>query len=69
MSDFLKSKTAVITGASRGLGRAMALALAGEGVRLALVARDQAKLAVRDEYTFAFLELAGCGKTKESLGG
>ena len=45
MSDFLKSKTAVITGASRGLGRAMALTLAGEGVRLALVARDQAKLA------------------------
>ena len=45
MSEFLKGKTAVITGASRGLGRAMALALAGEGVRLALVARDEAKLA------------------------
>ena len=45
MSDFLKGKTAVITGASRGLGRAMALALAEEGVRLALVARDAAKLA------------------------
>jgi short-subunit dehydrogenase len=40
MSDFLKGKTAVITGASRGLGRAMALALAESGVRLALAARD-----------------------------
>ncbi|MGD0000682.1 MAG: SDR family NAD(P)-dependent oxidoreductase, partial [Bryobacteraceae bacterium] len=45
MSDFLKGKTAVITGASRGLGRAMALALAESGVRLALAARDEAKLA------------------------
>lgn len=45
MSDFLKGRIAVITGASRGLGRAMALALAESGVRLALVARDEAKLA------------------------
>jgi NAD(P)-dependent dehydrogenase (short-subunit alcohol dehydrogenase family) len=45
MSDFLKGKTAVITGASRGLGRPMALALAESGVRLALAARDEAKLA------------------------
>ena len=45
MSDFLKDKVAVITGASRGLGRSMALALADAGVRLALVARDEAKLA------------------------
>ena len=45
MSDFLKGKTAVITGARRGLGRAMAVALAESGVRLALAARDEAKLA------------------------
>ena len=45
MSDFLKGKIAVITGASRGLGRAMALSLGESGVRLALVARDEAKLA------------------------
>lgn len=44
MSDFLKGKVAVVTGASRGLGRAMALALAGEGVRVALVGRDEGKL-------------------------
>jgi NAD(P)-dependent dehydrogenase (short-subunit alcohol dehydrogenase family) len=45
MSDFLRGKAAVVTGASRGLGKAMALALAREGVRVALVARDSAKLA------------------------
>jgi 3-oxoacyl-[acyl-carrier protein] reductase len=35
----LNGKTAMITGASRGLGRAMAMALAAEGVRLSLCAR------------------------------
>lgn len=42
---FLEGKTAVVSGASRGLGRAMALALGGAGARLALVGRDGAKLA------------------------
>lgn len=36
---------AVITGASRGLGRAMALALAGAGYELVLAARDASALA------------------------
>ena len=35
---------ALITGASRGLGKAMAMALAAEGVTLALAARDHQKL-------------------------
>jgi NAD(P)-dependent dehydrogenase (short-subunit alcohol dehydrogenase family) len=40
----LAGKTAVITGASKGLGKAMALALAGGGAHIALVARDADKL-------------------------
>ncbi|MGA2770428.1 MAG: SDR family NAD(P)-dependent oxidoreductase [Bryobacteraceae bacterium] len=44
MSGKLTGKTAVITGASRGLGEAMALALAAEGARIALVARDRERL-------------------------
>ncbi len=41
---------AIVTGASRGIGRATALAFAGEGHALALVARDAAALAgVADE--------------------
>lgn len=35
----LRGKVAVVTGASRGIGRAIALALASEGMRLALVSR------------------------------
>ncbi|MGQ0579143.1 MAG: SDR family NAD(P)-dependent oxidoreductase [Betaproteobacteria bacterium] len=42
---FLQGKIAVITGASRGLGRAMALALGEAGAKLALVSRDKTKLA------------------------
>src|SRR5688572_2442016 len=40
----LEGRIALITGASRGLGKSMALALAGDGARIALVARDAAKL-------------------------
>lgn len=40
MSDFLNGKIAVVTGASRGLGRAMGVALSQAGVRVALVGRD-----------------------------
>jgi NAD(P)-dependent dehydrogenase (short-subunit alcohol dehydrogenase family) len=49
MEIILKGRTAVITGGSRGLGEAMARALAGAGARVALVARDRARLEhVRD---------------------
>jgi NAD(P)-dependent dehydrogenase (short-subunit alcohol dehydrogenase family) len=44
MSGFLKDKVAVVTGASRGLGRAMAAALGQAGARVALIGRDRAKL-------------------------
>jgi NAD(P)-dependent dehydrogenase (short-subunit alcohol dehydrogenase family) len=40
----LDGKAALITGASRGLGRAIALALGSAGAKLALVGRDKAKL-------------------------
>jgi NAD(P)-dependent dehydrogenase (short-subunit alcohol dehydrogenase family) len=40
----LESRVALITGGSRGLGKAMAMALAADGATLALVARDAAKL-------------------------
>lgn len=43
-------KTALITGASKGLGKAMALALSQAGASIALVSRDAAKLnSVRQE--------------------
>jgi NAD(P)-dependent dehydrogenase (short-subunit alcohol dehydrogenase family) len=46
----LKGKVAVITGASKGLGKAMALALAEGGARLALVSRNEKQLnAVAEE--------------------
>ncbi len=41
----LDGKVALITGASRGLGKAMALALGAEGANLALVSRDTERLA------------------------
>jgi NADP-dependent 3-hydroxy acid dehydrogenase YdfG len=40
----LNGKTAVVTGASRGIGAGIATALGAEGVRVALVARTEAKL-------------------------
>ena len=44
MATKLDGKIAVITGASRGLGRAMAIELGAAGAKLALVGRDRAKL-------------------------
>jgi len=43
-SKFLTAKVALVTGASRGLGKAIALALAAEGASIAAVARSEEAL-------------------------
>ena len=55
----LENKVAVITGASRGLGKAMALALASQGALIALVARDTEAL------TSVAAEIRALGATAE----
>jgi NAD(P)-dependent dehydrogenase (short-subunit alcohol dehydrogenase family) len=52
----LTGRTAVITGGSRGLGKAMAHALAEAGARIALVARDVQRL---EEVRHAIAEAGG----------
>lgn len=44
MVQVLTEKTAIITGAGRGIGRATALALANEGVAVGLIARTETDL-------------------------
>jgi 3-oxoacyl-[acyl-carrier protein] reductase len=46
----LRDKVVVVTGAARGVDRSIALALAREGARLALVVRTESELnALREE--------------------
>ena len=52
----LKGQVAVITGAGRGIGRAIALAYAREGARLALAARSEPEL---EETVAAVTEVGG----------
>jgi len=59
MQPILAGRTALITGASRGLGKAMALALAEAGAQLALVGRD------RDALNETAAAVAALGGTAE----
>src|SRR5689334_9957144 len=52
----LKGRAALITGASKGLGRGMALALGAAGVRVALASRNLARL---NETAAAVADLGG----------
>jgi len=63
----LGEKVALVTGASRGIGRAIALALAGEGARVVLGARGAADLeaAVRDARARGGREAAAIGVTAD----
>jgi 3-oxoacyl-[acyl-carrier protein] reductase len=51
----LSGKTALVTGGSRGLGKAVARRLAGSGAQVAILARDPATLAAATEE----IEVAG----------
>ena len=54
-----KYSLALVTGASQGIGRAVALRLAGEGVRVVLVARS------RDKLETLAMEIRGRGEEAE----
>jgi 3-oxoacyl-[acyl-carrier protein] reductase len=75
MEDRMSIKTAFITGASRGIGRACAIALAQAGTRVALAARDLAKLeetaaavkALGGEAYVVAIDMASAESIKEAI--
>src|SRR5262245_25911918 len=75
MEDRMSTKTALITGASRGIGKACALALAQTGTRVALAARDLTKLeevaaevqALGAEAHVVAIDMASADSIKEAI--
>jgi dehydrogenase/reductase SDR family protein 7B len=64
----LRGRVALVTGSSRGIGRATALALAGRGARVVLNGRNEARLEeTRAELTCAGLEVAAAAGDVASL--
>ena len=61
----LSGRTALVTGASMGIGRAIAMALAKEGVRLAVMARRRNLLAKLEEEIGAKLVIIECDFLEE----
>ncbi|MBC7803945.1 MAG: SDR family oxidoreductase [Candidatus Parcubacteria bacterium] len=65
----ISGKTALVTGASAGIGRAIAKSLAAEGVRLAVVARRRELLETLQAETGARLTIIECDLMSEAAPG
>lgn len=61
----LSGRTALVTGASAGIGRGIALALAAEGVRLAVTARRRERLQALEQEAGAQMTIIECDFMRE----